>query len=53
MEFIAENYTTSPTTSPSDTQNSEENNISNTEIQEAQNLPQPAIEPLNVEGKPP
>ena len=53
MEFIEKNYTTSPTTPPSDTQNSEENNISQVEIQEAQNLPQPAIEQLNVEGKPP
>ena len=53
MDLIAENYTTSPQTPPLDTQNSEENNISNTEIQEAQNLPQPAVDPLNVEGKPP
>ena len=52
MDLIAENYTTSPQTPPLDTRNSEENNISQVEIQEEQNPPQLEVEPLNAEGKP-
>ena len=52
MEFIAENYTTSPQTSPSDIQILEDNNIPQIEISEEQNPPKLEVEPLNAEGKP-
>ena len=52
MDLIAEIYTISPTTPPSDIQILEDNNIPQIEISEEQNPPQLEVEPLNAEGKP-